>query len=404
MPRPSSLACTAAVPASPSAPQLTSPPPATKRRGNPKLALVPRCGARTRAGCPCRAPAIHGNPRCRMHGGRSTGPRTAEGMARLRAARTTHGDYSADNRAFNRHHFTVLRRSSVRLNATICCDRLPPDLAARMDPMAPELLPPPRPTRGLTRAEDRAMLRTETAALAPWKRAIALARQAARPGRAGPAARRGALTAAQATPLAPELAANAAATASPPPPAVTAAAQAEPHAPIRPAPTQTAPQQASGGTGAPVAAKPHAPERAARGVRSTSAPARLAARPKVHAPERAADAAAAASAAAPVAPAPARAEPLAPIPPAPALAAPDQAPASASAEPSAKPHAPERPGRGAISAPAPAGLAVRPIPHAPEHAPTTRNGSRTVPVGRAARRWLRRQKLMHQNHPEGPRP
>lgn len=28
-----------------------------------------RCGARTRSGTPCRAPALHGKARCRMHGG-----------------------------------------------------------------------------------------------------------------------------------------------------------------------------------------------------------------------------------------------------------------------------------------------------------------------------------------------
>lgn len=29
----------------------------------------PRCGAKTRIGGACRAPAVHGKPRCRMHGG-----------------------------------------------------------------------------------------------------------------------------------------------------------------------------------------------------------------------------------------------------------------------------------------------------------------------------------------------
>ncbi|WP_456839927.1 HGGxSTG domain-containing protein [Bradyrhizobium sp. USDA 4486] len=29
----------------------------------------PRCGAQTRDGDPCRAPALRGRPRCRMHGG-----------------------------------------------------------------------------------------------------------------------------------------------------------------------------------------------------------------------------------------------------------------------------------------------------------------------------------------------
>ena len=36
------------------------------------------------------------NGRCRMHGGTSTGPRTAEGLARSRRARWKHGLYSAD--------------------------------------------------------------------------------------------------------------------------------------------------------------------------------------------------------------------------------------------------------------------------------------------------------------------
>ncbi|MPR12637.1 hypothetical protein FS320_37740 [Microvirga tunisiensis] len=29
----------------------------------------PRCGAKTRAGTPCQAPAVHDKQRCRMHGG-----------------------------------------------------------------------------------------------------------------------------------------------------------------------------------------------------------------------------------------------------------------------------------------------------------------------------------------------
>ncbi len=31
------------------------------------------CGAKTRAGTPCRAPAIRNRARCRMHGGKSPG-------------------------------------------------------------------------------------------------------------------------------------------------------------------------------------------------------------------------------------------------------------------------------------------------------------------------------------------
>src|ERR1700683_5362927 len=58
-------------------------------RGNPNLA--PRCGAKARTtGLACRAPAMP-NGRCRMHGGRSAGPRTPDGFANLARARTTHG-------------------------------------------------------------------------------------------------------------------------------------------------------------------------------------------------------------------------------------------------------------------------------------------------------------------------
>jgi hypothetical protein len=68
-------------------------------RGDPNAA--PRCGARNRAGAACRAPAM-ANGRCRSHGGKSTGPRTEQGMARLRAARSVHGFYGEDGRAFRR--------------------------------------------------------------------------------------------------------------------------------------------------------------------------------------------------------------------------------------------------------------------------------------------------------------
>jgi hypothetical protein len=61
----------------------------------------PRCGARTRTGAACRSPAMS-NGRCRMHGGKSTGPRTRDGVERIRAARTTHGFWSPEGRAFRR--------------------------------------------------------------------------------------------------------------------------------------------------------------------------------------------------------------------------------------------------------------------------------------------------------------
>lgn len=38
-----------------------------------RLAEAPRCGARTRKGSECQAPAVKGKRRCRMHGGTNPG-------------------------------------------------------------------------------------------------------------------------------------------------------------------------------------------------------------------------------------------------------------------------------------------------------------------------------------------
>jgi len=45
------------------------------------------CGAKTRAGTPCKITTIYKSGRCKFHGGLSTGPKTAEGKARISAAR-----------------------------------------------------------------------------------------------------------------------------------------------------------------------------------------------------------------------------------------------------------------------------------------------------------------------------
>ena len=39
----------------------------------------------------CQAPAIKGKTKCRFHGGKSTGPKTKAGRARIAAAHTVHG-------------------------------------------------------------------------------------------------------------------------------------------------------------------------------------------------------------------------------------------------------------------------------------------------------------------------
>jgi hypothetical protein len=55
---------------------------------------APRCGAKTRKGTACNCPKMRGKNRCEMHGGKSTGPKTAEGKQRVLAAITKHGFYT----------------------------------------------------------------------------------------------------------------------------------------------------------------------------------------------------------------------------------------------------------------------------------------------------------------------
>ena len=50
-----------------------------------------RCLAKTRRGTLCQNPAIGGRTRCKLHGGKSTGPKSIEGKARVVAANTKHG-------------------------------------------------------------------------------------------------------------------------------------------------------------------------------------------------------------------------------------------------------------------------------------------------------------------------
>ena len=75
----------------------------TLRNGNPSgnPHLSPRCGAKTRSGAPCRAPAMWSKKtgkytRCKFHGGASTGPRTPEGLERCRRTNWRHGKRSVE--------------------------------------------------------------------------------------------------------------------------------------------------------------------------------------------------------------------------------------------------------------------------------------------------------------------
>ncbi len=86
------------------------------RNGNPQgdPMSAPRCGARTRQGVPCKAPAM-ANGRCRMHGGKSTGPRTPQGLEALRKAHLKHGRYTAETIALRQYLRTLLADSHQTL-------------------------------------------------------------------------------------------------------------------------------------------------------------------------------------------------------------------------------------------------------------------------------------------------
>jgi len=151
-----------------------------------------------------------------MHGGRSTGPRTAEGFSNLATARTTHGRYGAAKRAQDRYVRTLAARMRLLAGAMRLDAFLTPALRARLVPAPAELGAPglpaetgeteisdrtpcnlspsddapagdgpaganrgrraagPRPPRG--QAAERAAARAERAAPAPWRAGIARAR------------------------------------------------------------------------------------------------------------------------------------------------------------------------------------------------------------------------------------
>ena len=69
------------------------------------LRNAPRCGAKTRAGTPCRKAALKGKTRCRLHGGRSPGPPRGE---RNPAYRT--GEHTAEAVTERKRLRALLRR------------------------------------------------------------------------------------------------------------------------------------------------------------------------------------------------------------------------------------------------------------------------------------------------------
>ncbi len=67
------------------------------RQGSPNSS--PRCNAKAKStGKQCRAPAMRGKVKCRLHGGKSTGARTPEGLEKCRKANWKHGHYSLESK------------------------------------------------------------------------------------------------------------------------------------------------------------------------------------------------------------------------------------------------------------------------------------------------------------------
>ncbi len=70
------------------------------KNGNPSgdFSKAPRCGAKSkRTGNPCLQPAM-ANGKCRLHGGKSTGPKTSVGLKRSQKANWKHGSYSTESK------------------------------------------------------------------------------------------------------------------------------------------------------------------------------------------------------------------------------------------------------------------------------------------------------------------
>jgi len=74
-----------------------------------------RCGAKTRRGTECRRPAYKQNGRCGLHGVKSTGARTTDGLQRISTSNLKHGHYTKDKLAKRRRSAEVGRECRAQL-------------------------------------------------------------------------------------------------------------------------------------------------------------------------------------------------------------------------------------------------------------------------------------------------
>lgn len=82
----------------------------THRRNTGPMRESPRCGARTRRGMACEAPAVSGKRRCRMHGG-AKGSGAPEGNRNA----LKHGDYTKEAIADRKALRELIRASTALL-------------------------------------------------------------------------------------------------------------------------------------------------------------------------------------------------------------------------------------------------------------------------------------------------
>jgi len=77
----------------------------THKRNTKAMCSSPRCGAKTRKGSPCQAPAVSGKKRCRMHGG-AKGSGAPDGNQNA----LKHGMYTGETLEFQKHVQELLRK------------------------------------------------------------------------------------------------------------------------------------------------------------------------------------------------------------------------------------------------------------------------------------------------------
>lgn len=79
------------------------------------------CGAKSKRnqGSPCKQPAMK-NGRCRLHGDKSTGPKTIDGLTRSKSAALRHGYYS--KRTSNQKNEITFELTSIKdILAHVAC-------------------------------------------------------------------------------------------------------------------------------------------------------------------------------------------------------------------------------------------------------------------------------------------